>query len=204
MSNAAAAALLAAVLIPAARLLRRPALTHLLCVLVLLKLVTPPLFSLPLRWLPARAAEPAREVQREMAAAVLPGADHVTTSDVVAEADTLVPAGLPTPPLPTSPQPARLDPGVPWVIVLLAAWGGGSLLYVAAVLCGVWSLGRAMRLATPAPPEVRRQVRVLARRLGLRRCPSAWFLPGGMCPLLVAVFWRPRLLIPIRFWQRLD
>ncbi len=60
ISNAAAAAVLAAVLLPAARLLRRPALTHLLCVLVLLKLVTPPLFSLPLRWLPAQAQAQAR------------------------------------------------------------------------------------------------------------------------------------------------
>jgi beta-lactamase regulating signal transducer with metallopeptidase domain len=203
LSNAAAAALLAAVLIPAARLLRRPALTHLLCVLVLLKLVTPPLFSLPLRWLPAPAAEPPREVAP--ASVPLPFAlDDVPLAEEVTETSALAAADSPTSPLPTPPQPTSPAAAPPWGVLLLAAWSLGSLLYVGAILCGVLSLGRALRLATPAPPEVRRQVRVLARRLGLRHCPSTWFVPGGMCPLLVAVFWRPRLLLPVRFWQRLD
>src|SRR4051812_50221237 len=56
VSNAAAVAVLAVLLIPLARWLRRPALTHAVCVLLLLKLVTPPLFTFSLHWLPSEHA----------------------------------------------------------------------------------------------------------------------------------------------------
>src|SRR5437879_1834094 len=57
-ANAACAALLALAALAAGRWSRRPALTHGLWLLVLLKLVTPPLFPLPLAWLPAEPAAP--------------------------------------------------------------------------------------------------------------------------------------------------
>ena len=55
LRNAVVAAGLALVLLPAARLLRRPALTLALCLLILVKLVTPPVWRLPVEW-PAAAA----------------------------------------------------------------------------------------------------------------------------------------------------
>jgi bla regulator protein BlaR1 len=48
VANAVVAAALACAAWAAARFVRRPALTHALCLLVLVKLVTPPLFTLPL------------------------------------------------------------------------------------------------------------------------------------------------------------
>jgi beta-lactamase regulating signal transducer with metallopeptidase domain len=57
LSNVAVAAVLALVALVAGRLSRRPALRHSLWLLVLIKLVTPPLVLLPLPW-PAPAAEP--------------------------------------------------------------------------------------------------------------------------------------------------
>jgi WD40 repeat protein/beta-lactamase regulating signal transducer with metallopeptidase domain len=56
LANAVCAAVLAVLAVAAGRWLRRPALTHCLWLLVLVKLVTPPLFSLPLAWLPAETA----------------------------------------------------------------------------------------------------------------------------------------------------
>src|SRR5688500_4352570 len=58
LSNAVVAAVLALVLLPAARLLRRPALTHALCLLILVKLVTPPVWHVPLDWPDAVAGAP--------------------------------------------------------------------------------------------------------------------------------------------------
>jgi WD40 repeat protein/beta-lactamase regulating signal transducer with metallopeptidase domain len=55
LANAACAALLAVLAVAVGRWVRRPALTHCVWLLVLIKLVTPPLFSLPLAWLPADA-----------------------------------------------------------------------------------------------------------------------------------------------------
>src|SRR5260370_28708130 len=54
LANAVCAAVLAVLAVAAERLVRRPALTHCLWLLVLVKLVTPPLFPLSLAWLPAR------------------------------------------------------------------------------------------------------------------------------------------------------
>src|SRR5262249_34480240 len=56
LSNAIAAMLLAVVAFLSGRLLRRPAVTHGLWLLVLLKLLTPPLFRVPVHW-PAPAVE---------------------------------------------------------------------------------------------------------------------------------------------------
>src|SRR5687768_9875470 len=50
LSNALVAAAMALLILPLARLLRRPALTHALCVLILVKLVTPPLWRVPVVW----------------------------------------------------------------------------------------------------------------------------------------------------------
>jgi bla regulator protein BlaR1 len=56
LGNAAVAAMLALLVLGAGYVFRSPALRHAAWVLVLLKLVTPPLFSIPLRVLPAEAA----------------------------------------------------------------------------------------------------------------------------------------------------
>src|SRR5436190_20199656 len=62
--NAALATLLALVALVISRLVRSPALTHLLWVVVLLKLLTPPLIHVPIAWklaiLPERGAGAAR------------------------------------------------------------------------------------------------------------------------------------------------
>src|SRR5439155_1717180 len=50
LTNAALATLLALVALAVCRLVRSPALTHLLWVIVLLKLFTPPLIQIPVGW----------------------------------------------------------------------------------------------------------------------------------------------------------
>src|SRR5437868_7137209 len=52
LANAACAALLAVPALLATRFCRRPALVHSLWLLVLIKLVTPPIFRPPVAWLP--------------------------------------------------------------------------------------------------------------------------------------------------------
>src|SRR4051794_11540264 len=54
LGNLALAAALAVLAFAAGRWLKRPAVAHVLWLLVLVKLVTPPLFTVPLRILPAR------------------------------------------------------------------------------------------------------------------------------------------------------
>src|SRR5690349_4405954 len=59
LANAVCAAVLAALAVVAGRWCRRPALTHSLWLLVLLKLITPPVWPLSLPWLPEATPEPA-------------------------------------------------------------------------------------------------------------------------------------------------
>ncbi len=65
LANAACAAVLAILAVVVGRVCRRPALTHALWLLVLIKLITPPVFSIPLAWLPAAADEEAAVVIAE-------------------------------------------------------------------------------------------------------------------------------------------
>src|SRR6476620_8203196 len=88
VSNAAAVAVLSILLIPVARWLRRPALTHAICVLLLLKLVTPPLFTLSLHWLPSAAARPTENSAPPAVPAVItssPDDDLLETNDSAAD-----------------------------------------------------------------------------------------------------------------------
>jgi WD40 repeat protein/beta-lactamase regulating signal transducer with metallopeptidase domain len=64
LSNAVVAALMAVVVIAISRVCRRPALTHGLWLLVLLKLITPPVFEVPVRVSWWNAPPPAAEVTR--------------------------------------------------------------------------------------------------------------------------------------------
>ena len=61
LSNAAVAAVLALLALAVGRVCRSPAVRHFLWVLVLLKLVTPPLVRVPLAVLPASLAAPSVE-----------------------------------------------------------------------------------------------------------------------------------------------
>jgi beta-lactamase regulating signal transducer with metallopeptidase domain len=75
LANAAAAALLAVVALVAGRYCRRPAVLHGLWLLVILKLVTPPVVPLPLRGWPALPAEPTPAAPVAGAAAPAPTAE---------------------------------------------------------------------------------------------------------------------------------
>src|SRR5579864_801757 len=61
--NALTAGLLALVVAPLCKVLRRPPLTRALWVLVLLKLVTPPIWSVPIWHRPVAAAQPTAQAQ---------------------------------------------------------------------------------------------------------------------------------------------
>src|SRR5947208_2885040 len=58
---------------------------------------------------------------------------------------------------------------------------------------GLWLLV-LLKLVTPA--WLRDEVNVLASRLGLRRVPGVWLVPGRLAPMLWSLGGAPRLLVP--------
>jgi beta-lactamase regulating signal transducer with metallopeptidase domain len=206
-SNALAAAALA---VPAALASRRgrPALAHGLWLLVLLKLVTPPLLPVAVPW-PAAAEAPRAESASPAAAPVAEApprpaeARPATLGAVVIEEPPEAPAVAPEPPA-VPPLPEAPPRRFPWEEALAAAWLAGSLAWWAVAGLRLARFHRALRAVRPAPDEVQGRARRLAEVLGLRRCPGAWLVPAPVSPMLLALGRSPRLLLPAELWGRLD
>jgi beta-lactamase regulating signal transducer with metallopeptidase domain len=194
--NAAAAAVLALAAAAVSRLFRRPALTHTLWVLVLLKLVTPPLvpFSLTLPGAEVRPAPPPEEP-----AALAPDDADPIPADAAWEGEEAPAVGLPEP----GPVPA-VAPPVDWSRWAGLAWLFGSVLWGAWVAWHVIRFRRVLRLARLAPGRLQEEAETLARRLGLRRCPDVWLVPGAVSPMVWGLGGRPCLLFPTGLLDRLD
>jgi beta-lactamase regulating signal transducer with metallopeptidase domain len=201
--NAAAAAVLALVAAAAARLFRRPALTHTLWVLVLLKLVTPPFipFSLTLPTFSGRAGDvsPLMAPAAEVPVAPAPDEPEPPAADVPEGGEDALPAALPEP----DPTPSVVS-AVDWDQWAMVAWLLGSALWAAWVVWHVLRFRRVLRLARLAPGPLQGEAEALARRMGLRKCPDVWLVPGAVSPMVWALARRPCLLFPTGLLDRLD
>jgi beta-lactamase regulating signal transducer with metallopeptidase domain len=212
LGNALVASLLALLAAAVGRLGRRPALTHGLWLLVLIKLITPPLWPVTLSW--PRASEPEPAVVE--VAAPLEGTLEVesppsTSTDPGDPAPAVAPSARveESPAAPTAEPPLKWRataavPRLPWQALVLGVWLAGSGL---CFLMAGWRIARFCRLlryAQSAGPELRDEVRRVAARIGLRWCPGLWLVPGAVSPMLWALGGRPRLLVPAALLDRLD
>jgi beta-lactamase regulating signal transducer with metallopeptidase domain len=185
LSNAVVAALLALVAVAVGYAVRSPAVRHAAWVIVLLKLVTPPLVTVPLPVLPASWGAPPAEAPS--GAAIL-----VTAS----APDPDGPVAVPPAPAP----PARYWPaGVgDWVVV---AWAVGAVGWFAWQGRRVVRFRRRVRGAEDAPPEVAQAAGRIAAALGIAGAPAVKLATGIGSPMLWgwgsgAVVLFPRELLP--------
>jgi beta-lactamase regulating signal transducer with metallopeptidase domain len=208
LSNALMAAALALVAVLVGLLCRRPALVHALWLLVLVKLVTPPLLPFHLRPavalleeteqvsrsepLPGAAADEAAEDEP------LPGVEEDAPMEEVAEAAEAVAEG-PAALAPADGMAGEKAVGLAWrpewIKVLAGVWFTGSLAWFWLAIHRAWRFSRALRHARPAPAGLQKRVAALGRRVGLDRCPPVLLLPGRVAPLVWAAG-RVRLLLP--------
>lgn len=184
LSNAACAAILALLAAAVSRIVpRRPGIAHALWVLVLLKLLTPPIWTIALPAL--RAAAPAQSV------------DHSTAPEPIAISHSIpsnAPIALP---------PHRTFSFSPW-LAIAAIWLAGSAICMVVIVARVIRFQRIFKYATPAPPETALQAREAAERIGLRASPPVCFLPGPISPMLFCILGQARVLLPAALWQRLS
>jgi WD40 repeat protein/beta-lactamase regulating signal transducer with metallopeptidase domain len=225
LSNAVVAAALALVA-GASRLLRKPALTHSLWLLVLLKLITPSLLAFPLGWPtswelterhPAPAESdleltdsPGQEAVAEIPAVSPPAFSPATTAAPETDDLPALAAG------PSAVPPNPVEDGVTrsafaldtthsfrWEAFLVALWLTGSTVWFLLALFSIVRFRHVLRYAQAAPVGIRRQAQELSQRLGLDHCPDIVLLPGAVSPMLWALGGRPRLLLPAELLQRL-
>jgi len=179
LGNAAAAAVLALLALAVGRACRSPALRHIVWVMVLLKLITPPLFRVPLAILPASWATEDKVTGWQ--------GDEVTGSGHCAPA--IQQTTSIEQPTPTEYHPTHLVTLSPCHVVTA---GRAALLVWIAVAAGwfFWQGRRIIRFrrrvagALDAGPEVAEAARCLARMLGIGFSPQVKAATGIGSPML--------------------
>ena len=200
ISNAIAATVLAAAAWAVCAVVRKPAVARAVWLLVLLKLLTPPVYTVRIPWPAAKQVTPPPRPARPVSTAVSP---YIETSDEAPE-----PAPQQAPTIVRAPAPAPPHPhhaaAIPWAALALVIWLGGSTVCGGLVVLRVRRFARLLRYATLAPPALQDRCALICRQLGLRRPPAVWLVPGAVCPMLWAVGAAPRVLIPQNLWDALD
>ncbi len=196
--NAVLVTALAVVVWGATRLVRRPALGGVLWLLVLVKLLTPPMVSVPVPDFRARdpVAEPLppRPAPRGAFKDLPPG--DVFPADL--------PPAATFPVEPRVPDPPSWAARVRWQWAVIAAWCAGSVAWIVFAAVRIRRFQRALRLAPPASARVAAVVTETARRIGLRRAPDARLIESRISPLIWPVGRAPRLVLPQGLVNALD
>src|SRR5262249_14370317 len=137
---------------------RRPALTHAVWLLVLLRLFAPPVWRVSLPAWPA--AEPAARAVADAPASDALISFPLTRADLLTPPSEAAPAGAPADGPSRVPATDKPVPDVvprvagvpwPWREILSAAWLGGAVVCVAAAAWRVVAFRRLLRHAAPAP-----------------------------------------------------
>jgi len=192
LSNAVVATLLAVMVTVLAWLLRRrPAVVHGLWLLVLLKLLTPPLIPLSVTW-PWTADDLPSAV--ESSPPSFSETEEPATSLAVAHEEPV--SAEP------EPSPAPVAATAFWEPAILVVWLSGSLAWWTMAGLRLLRFHRRLREANAAPDRVQEQGRRLAVLLGVRRCPLVLLVAAPLSPMLWALGFSPRLLVPADLWAR--
>jgi len=203
--NTIAAAVLAVMVYAVTRVWRYPPLAHALWLLVLLKLVTPPMYRVA--WTPIpdliepRPGEHARaELPRHLES-------HESPATGVVDRDAAV--------LPSGPSATRLRAAQRQAIissrmwtgaqeVLLWTWLGGAAWCASVAGARIWRFERRMREMLPASARVERLSIEAARRLGVVRVPGVRYTDDLASPLVWCLFGRGTIVLPMPLVAELD
>jgi RND family efflux transporter MFP subunit len=195
---------------------RRPAIVHVLWLLVLVKLVTPSMTQVALPAAAAISLPPGGRgpVQSDLtnserlAPTVLPeGRGSVRSAGsnregLATHGDT---AQGPTPEAAREPFVPARERIWPWRPALALLWLAGAMTWSAIVGLNAYRFRRLLRSARPAPADLTDRASRVAARLGLRRVPTISLVPARVPPMLWAsLAGRPRLILPEELWARFE
>ena len=226
LANAVAATALAVFACFVGRIVRRPAVRNALWLLVLVRLLLPPIWTIPLpispasqsnapstavvdsSELPTHSDELIDPIAFDLAALV--ATDSQQQADAVVETPTSAPAivasAAATVPTPSSTA-SSIQFGDQFFAWLIAVWLAGSLWIFGRSIVRIVRFHRALRDALPAPESMQREALELAQGMKLRHCPRILLVPGRVWPSL----WMPgpfarhaRLIMPAGLLPLLD
>lgn len=213
MSNVLAALLLAVLALAVSLIFRRPAVTHAMWLLVLLKLVTPPLIPVPVPDLAGamssvadRSGEgsEASSVQSLPEGQVIEGLplvwEVVPPEEVSSSRAEMSSAEAPSPTTERKPIGNRFQQAMPW---LMTVWLVGSVGWLILALNRLHRFGRLLRMGGKPGPDLERRVRALSEKLRLSRPPGVLILQGRFPPMIWGLG-KPRILLPEKLLEELN
>lgn len=203
LTNAVLAALLALVAWLVGRWAKRPALTHVLWVLALIKLLTPPVFEVPVGWridpavfaeaepavvaVPTRLTPPAALIPVNAVACDPPGLVTPTLADAESCVDASPAAAL-SPTISTVPRTATLvrliTSPANWLRVAIVVWAAGSLAMAGLFVSRTRRFRRFLNLAARPDEELSDRLAELARSARLPACPHVLSVESTISPML--------------------
>ena len=207
-SNALVAMVLAGSVALLSRFWRDPKVLHLLWMLVLLKLVTPPLVTLPVP-MPARdrllaaAKHTTGPADFGVSTAVSLKDDRNGPAVTVGKPDQ--PVGERRPPesevaaLPSTTEPQRTR----WLAVLASIWAAGIVVVACSRICHILRFVCLLRTGVGAPPAVLQLADDIGRRLQLRRVPEILLVRARVSPMVWSLGGQPRVILPTELFGRL-
>src|SRR5262249_8805325 len=196
LSNAVMATLLAVLAAVVSQLCRRPALVHSLWLLVLLKLITPPLLPVPVPWSFEAAGQEesaklnleAGATREQMATPETDANEYALFAGLLLEPeesqDSYVAPVHRTPAAESAASPPSVVSCPSWALWL---WPAGSLLWLLWTGWHVQHFHRLLRHAQAAPAGLQDRANEQAAKLGLPASPGIWLVPGVVSPMIWAV-----------------
>ncbi|HEX4141986.1 MAG TPA: M56 family metallopeptidase [Pirellulales bacterium] len=181
------------------RVWKNPQGLHLLWVCVLVKLLLPPLVTIPVV-LPVGGVARAPSASGHNASEPLSSSEQSASDNVVTQS---MQSSIPQHGVSDIPHPEWLTE-MRWLNALAWAWGAGTLGLAIFNCCAVFRFQRALRFAEPAPPAVSGVATAIGHQLRLRRVPNVLTLPIRLSPLVWAIGGRPLVVLPAELCQRLD
>ncbi len=212
LNNAAWATALALAVAVGARIFwRRPAVVHILWLLVLIKLVSPSLVRIDFPSIMAQHHVPPTRIKS------VESREEESRSSFRAVAVAFSTAPAPSPDASSPPRdepaakkslarPIRTTPRAwPWRPVALAFWLAGAGVWWAIVGLSGFRFRSLKRSARPAPADLEKRIQDLAALLKLRAIPTIGIVPARIPPMLWApLIGAPHLLVPNELWARFD
>lgn len=197
LANSLVAAAFAGLVLLIGRCKPAPAVMHALWLFVLLKLVTPPLFTIPVDlslWGAASTAVAARPLptgDHQEHPILSPGAAPMALRE--RPAAPVVPAGATGA---MGSRPAAQATTWSWQQVAVGVWLTGSGVMLTWLLVGLWRGHRRLRALGPVPATLQRELEALAAPLGVR-VPTLRDDPAATSPYVWS-FGRTCLVVPVR------
>ncbi len=203
VSNVTIAAALAVVAVLIGRLTRSPQIRHTLWLLVLVKLVTPPIVELPIasgvsEWFSDRAATELSEseVPQLPPATDRGGPKTPDMSTAFTNQEPLVRATEAHEPQPADRAPPRMHFSAILPSLLYGMWIAGALVWISLAGIRVARLRSALRSARPASADLLAEIDSLAACYGCRTIPRVLIVDASIPPLMGSLGGRATMVLP--------